>query len=185
MIQIFKQKNDLALPFIQQKINELQTALFFAISNTVLKIPSHIVTAAEADEEGRIWFAIPKPVQSVGEFEKEFPAKLDFFKKGKEFYLKIEGNASIISEPEEIKNAGPIIDKLKQKVKHAQMLFIQVDIKKADYYEAKPNPATFSISNSMQLLFNWLFTLPQGSRQIQLTPIPLYTIHNNGNDQRS
>jgi general stress protein 26 len=185
MIQIFKQKNELPLPFIQQKINELQTALFFAISNTVLKIPSHIVTAAEADEEGRIWFAIPKPVQSVGEFDKEFPAKLDFFKKGKEFYLKIEGNASIISEPEEIKNAGPILEKLQQKLKHAQMLIIQVDIKKADYYEAKPNPAPFRIGNSMQMLFNWLFTLPQGSRQLQLTPIPLFTMRNDANDQRS
>ena len=49
MIQIFRQKNELPLTFIKQKINELQTALFFAISNTVLKIPSHVVMAAEAD----------------------------------------------------------------------------------------------------------------------------------------
>src|ERR1017187_7264969 len=121
MIQIFKQKNELPLPFIQQKINELQTALFFVISNTVLKIPSHIVTAAEADEEGRIWFAIPKPVQSVGEFDKEFPAKLDFFKKGKEFYLKIEGKASIMTDADELKNVVHIVDKLKQKLKFKQI----------------------------------------------------------------
>jgi general stress protein 26 len=173
MIQIFKQKNDLPLPFIQQKINELQTALFSAISNTVLKIPSHVVTAAEADEEGRIWFAVPKPIQSVGEFDKEFPAKLDFFKKGKEFFLKIEGNASIMTEPEEMKNALHIVEKLKQKLKHTQILIIQVEIQKADYYEAKPNLPQSRTSNAKALFYNWLMPARQGPRQLQLATLPL------------
>jgi general stress protein 26 len=179
MIQIFRQKNELPLTFIKQKINELQTALFFAISNTVLKIPSHVVMAAEADEEGRIWFAVPKPSQSVCEFDKKFPAKLDFFKKGKEFFLKIEGNASIMTEPDEIKMGGPIIEQLMLKLKSKQIIIIQIEIQKADYFEAKSNLPKSRTNSAKSQLYNWFTPAKQGPRQLQLLPIPIYRAANN------
>jgi len=176
MMQLFNQKNDLPLSFIQQKIDELQTALFSAISNTVLKIPSHIVTAAEADQQGRIWFAVPKPTQSVEVFDKEFPAKLDFFQKGKEFFLKIEGNASIMTDPKEMEQAGDIVEKLKLKLKHKQILIIQVEIQKANYFEAKPDPYPNRLKNMMAQFYSWFFIpFKEGPRQLQLTPIPMYS----------
>jgi general stress protein 26 len=174
MMQIFKQKKDCPLPFIQQKINELQTALFSAISNTVLKIPSHVITATETDAEGRIWFAVPKPLQSVEEFDKEFPAKLDFFRKGMEFYLKVEGKASIMSSSDELKNAVHIIEKLKEKLNFKQILIIQVQIQKADYFEANPSSNPGSIRNGMAQFYNWFFQpVKEGHRQLQPVRIPL------------
>ena len=60
-------------------------------SNALVSLPTHIVSISEVDEEGNIWFIIPRPTQVVESFSKAMPAKLDFFKKGKEFFLKVSG----------------------------------------------------------------------------------------------
>src|SRR5215467_3919246 len=93
---------NLPLSFIHDKIDELQNALFFSMSESVLKIPSCVVNVIKVDDVGQIWFAIPHPTQHLYQFDSCFAAKLDFFKKGKEFYLKILGKAFIIIDPEEI-----------------------------------------------------------------------------------
>ena len=62
---------------------ELQSALFFTESSSLLRLPTHVISNVSIDEEGHIWMAIPKPAQRIEEFETEIPAKLDFFKKHK------------------------------------------------------------------------------------------------------
>ena len=82
---------------------ELENAFFMSESNALVSLPTHIVRISEVDEEGNIWFIIPKPTQVMESFSKEMPAKLDFFKKGKEFFLKISGVASIVWTATEMK----------------------------------------------------------------------------------
>src|ERR1700704_3579796 len=97
---------DMSISVLREKIKELENALFMSESNALIGLPTHIVRVTEVDEEGNIWFIIPKPTQVVESFSKEMPAKLDFFKKGKEFFLKISGVASIVwsvAEMEETK----------------------------------------------------------------------------------
>src|SRR5450631_3483797 len=86
---------DMSVKFLREKVMELENALFMSESNSLVSLPTHIVRVSEVDEEGNIWFIIPKPTQIVESFSKEMPAKLDFFKKGKDFFLKISGIASI------------------------------------------------------------------------------------------
>ena len=53
-----------------------------------LKIPACVVKVLETDELGQLWFMIPKPPQSIHAFDKTFPVELDFFRKGRDYYLK-------------------------------------------------------------------------------------------------
>src|SRR5258705_3667673 len=94
---------DMSISVLREKIKELENALFMSESNALVSLPTHIVRVTEVDEEGNIWFIIPKPTQVVESFSKEMPAKLDFFKKGKEFFVKVSGIASIIWSAEEMK----------------------------------------------------------------------------------
>src|ERR1700761_6591581 len=61
---------------LQSKIEELQSALFYTESASLIKLPTHVIPDVEIDEQGRIWFAIPRPMQHIDAFEKEVPAKL-------------------------------------------------------------------------------------------------------------
>ena len=75
--------SDTHLPFLQEKISDLRSALFFSLTNSVLKIPTTIVTALRVDEVGQVWFFVNRPMQNIQEFDREFPARLEFFKKRK------------------------------------------------------------------------------------------------------
>src|SRR5438876_11438016 len=89
---------------LKSKIMELQSALFFTESSSLVKLPTHVISEAEVDAEGQIWFVIPKPAQHIEAFDKEIPAKLDYFKKGKEFFVKVKGLACLMTDTAEIEN---------------------------------------------------------------------------------
>ena len=55
--------------FIQSKIEELGSAIFFNQSDAVLKLPTSIVTRLKVDDFGYIWFYVQKPNQQLQEFE--------------------------------------------------------------------------------------------------------------------
>src|SRR6476659_11243868 len=88
--------------FLREKIKNLGSAIFFNQSDAVLKLPTSIVRIINVDEYGYIWFFIQKPPQQLSEFEKEFPVKLDFFRKGLDYSLQVIGNGYIVSDPEEL-----------------------------------------------------------------------------------
>src|SRR5690349_853568 len=90
------------LTFLSEKVQELRSALFFNTSNAVLKLPTCIITTLKVDEAGQIWFLVHRPEQYLHEFDKEFPARLEYFQKGKRFFLHLSGKAYIITDPEEL-----------------------------------------------------------------------------------
>ena len=96
---------EMSLAFLGEKMKELENALFMSESNALVQLPTHIVRITEVDEEGNIWFIIPRPTQVMESFGNEMPAKLDFFKKGKDFYIKIAGKATIVHSAEEMKGS--------------------------------------------------------------------------------
>ena len=59
--------------FLSEKVKDLKTALFYSNSSSVLKLPAGVVTAINVDEVGQIWLLVPRPKQSVKEFERNFP----------------------------------------------------------------------------------------------------------------
>ena len=166
---------DLPFKFLQEKIQELETALFFTLSNAVLKMPTHIVKVVQADESGQIWIVIPRPSQFLEEFESEFPVKLDFFKKGKQFFLKLEGTAFIETNTDEMINFMEKDREIKEIINSKLSVIIRVKIQNADYFEVMEKPSTGWLKNSKTLLYNWFLNPQPQERCSQFIPIPLPT----------
>jgi general stress protein 26 len=143
---------NLPISFLQEKIQELQTALFFDDSESLLKLPTHVIAGTEIDTEGQMWFVIPKPLQQLGAFNQEFHAKLDFFKKGKDFYIKVLGKASIVTDKAEMENFIATSEETAQRVKDGEVVVIKVVANSIDFFEtpARVNSQTWIEKGKIQ-----------------------------------
>jgi hypothetical protein len=130
------------LGFMRERISDIGSALFFSDNNSVLKLPATIVTALEVDELGQVWFFLNRPTQSLREFDHEFPARLDFYRKGKQFFLQAEGRAFMVTDPEEINQLAGLPEEIRRKAMHEQVL-VGFRIVKADYYSTLSDKRTF------------------------------------------
>ncbi len=101
--KIFTQPESLeSAEMIKEQIMTLGSALFFTENESLLKLPVHVINNVQIDEQNRIWFLIQRPTQELTEFDQELPAKLDFFKKGQSFYVKVRGTAMIVDNASKI-----------------------------------------------------------------------------------
>lgn len=156
------------LSFLQEKIHELRSALFFSLSNAVLKMQTTIITALKVDEVGQVWFFVNRPLQHIQEFDKEFPARLEFFKKGKSFYLKIAGKACIVNDPEEVNSLVAMSDDIRQKAM-SEMVLVKVKIQNVEYVDNTPAEG-FPWLQAMKVMFGKLFRTQQAYRPYTLQP---------------
>lgn len=101
--KIFTQPESLeSAEMIKEQIMTLGSALFFTENESLLKLPVHVINNVQIDEQNRIWFLIQRPTQELTEFDQELPAKLDFFRKGESFYVKVRGTAMIVDNAPKI-----------------------------------------------------------------------------------
>ena len=158
----------LPIKFLQEKISELQTALFFTESDSVIKMPTHVISEAEVDNNGDIWFIVPKPSHDINAFDESFAVKLDFFKKGKAFYIKVMGMGSIIADGQGLSK------ELADKMKNNDMVAIKVRVQNADYFENQPKASSNNwLVSGTNHLYNWLFNSQYDYRNPQLVMIPI------------
>src|SRR5258708_34086046 len=115
----------LPLTFIEEKVMDLENALFFSLSDAVLKIPSCVVKVLQTDELGQLWFVIPRPSQLIHAFDKTFPVKLDFFRKGRDYYMKIFGKAFLFNDPEEINTVECLNETIKQQALYSGTMLVK------------------------------------------------------------
>lgn len=155
------------LTFLSEKVQELRSALFFNTSNAVLKLPTCIISTLKVDEAGQIWFFVHRPEQYLHEFDKEFPARLEYFQKGKRFFLHLTGKAFIITDPEELNEIISLEDDAKQKAR-AHMVLIKFKVANADYYEGVV-PGK-SIVQKMRSQLSRLLFREKGFRPYRLEP---------------
>ena len=148
---------ELQTGILKSKIMELQSALFFTESASILKLPTHVISDVEMDEEGQIWFVIPRPMQQIEAFEKEIPAKLDFFKKGKDFFVKITGTAFLIADREEFRNNPSLSEALREKMSDEKLIGVKVTIQKTELVDNSPKPTQNWLQASRSQLSSWFF----------------------------
>jgi general stress protein 26 len=146
---------DIPLAFLSEKIKELENALFMSESNALISLPTHIVRITEVDREGNIWFIIPRPTQVIESFSKEMPAKLDFFKKGKDFFLKISGVATIICSVLEM-NGASLTKQFTDSFEKNNMVAVKVKVESSELVEKTPRPSTNPIYYVGSQVYNWL-----------------------------
>lgn len=159
------------LNILQGKIQELRNALFFSQNNSLLRMATTIVSILRVDELGQIWFFVPRPMQALHEFDREFPVKLEFFRKGKKFFLHIAGKAFIVTDPEEINSL--LFDEIKERVAD-HMVLIKVKMTKADYFESSvATDHTGWWRDLRTQLHAWLFNTRPGYKPYHLeSPLP-------------
>ena len=146
---------DLSIAFLSQKMKELENALFMSESNALVSLPTHIVNISEVDEEGNIWFIIPKPKQVIEAFSKEMPAKLDFFKKGKDFFLKISGVASIAWSVAELK-CPKLASQFSGSFEKDNVVAVKVKVLSSEYVEKSVKPNANPLLYVGSQVYNWL-----------------------------
>jgi len=165
----------LPLSFIQGKIEALQNALFFPISDSLLKMPTCVVHTLRVDDVGQIWFTIPRPTQFIYTFDNAFGAKLDFTKKDKEFYMRVLGKAYIVTDPEEINSISFLTEENQQKIRDNETVLIKVKITHADYFEKKPEGKHQHsiLSNIRTVLYKWYYSAKHAQHQNAFRKFPV------------
>jgi len=148
---------ELQTGILKSKIMELQSALFFTESASILKLPTHVISDVEMDEEGQVWFVIPRPMQQIEAFEKEIPAKLDFFKKGKDFFIKITGTAFLIADSEEVRNNPALSSAMREKMNDEKVIGVKVMVQKTEFVDNTPKPTQNWLQASRSQLSSWFF----------------------------
>ncbi|HEY9363703.1 MAG TPA: hypothetical protein VIQ00_10605 [Chitinophagaceae bacterium] len=147
---------DTHLQFLQQKIMEIKSALFFSMNSAVLKFPTSLITAFKVDDLGCIWFFTNKPQQNIQEFDRTFPARLDFFRKGVDQQLKISGKAYIITDPEELNNLINISDDIKMKAMN-ELILIKVKVVNVECFDIRREPNENWLQGISTKLYRMLF----------------------------
>jgi len=142
------------LNFLQEKIQQIGSAIFFNLSDSVLKLPTSLVSTLKVDDYGYVWFFVKKPKQHLQEFENEFPVRLDFFKKGIDCFLQISGKGWVVKDPEEIMNCRMLLSDASL-LGSSEMVLVKVKMLKAEYYETHSRQQNSWWQNVVGGVFNW------------------------------
>lgn len=143
------------LTFLQEKIQEIGSAIFFNLSNSILKLPTSIVNTLKVDDYGYVWFYVQKPKQDLREFDKEFPVRMDFFRKGMNYFLQVMGKAWVVTDPEEM---FVLPDDLRNQPVDENSVLVKVKMLKAEYHDISVQPRTKNSSwwqSAMNSVYTW------------------------------
>jgi hypothetical protein len=154
------------LHFLQEKIKNLKNALFFSQNTSLLRIATTIVSVLKVDDLGQLWFFVPRPQQALQEFDREFPVKMEFFKKGADFFLHVSGKAYIVNDPEEMNSL--MHDDIRELAGN-HLVLIKVKMLKADYFENPKPAAHFGWWRDLRnQLHAWMYNTRPGYRPYYL-----------------
>ena len=130
---------------IRQKIEGLKTAIMYSTSNDVLKLPTHIVHTLKVDENGYLWFIVPKPTQQIAAFESKFPVELQYFKKGSPDVINVHGAAQIVTDEATIsaidfvseeRKADLLINHIFLNVKMMQVELNELEVERKNFWQS-------------------------------------------------
>ena len=156
------------LCFIKDRIGEIRSAILHCMSDELIKIPSSIITVLRVDENGQLWFFVKRPAQVMFDHEKSFPARLQFYRKGKPFFLHVTGYAGVSDNKEAI-NEFTNLEKETEDIAMQNLMLIKLKMTKAEYYEQKPStPERFIVHRFFQNLYFSLFKPAGHYRPIEL-----------------
>jgi hypothetical protein len=159
--------NQSNLLFLQEKIQDLGTALFFSLHGSLLKMPTSVVRILRVDEFGQVWFLVPRPLQALQEFDQDFPTRLEFFRKGRSFYLHITGRAFIVKDPEQVNSL--MADGILQQ-SGDDLVLIKVKMLKGEYFQSLPDARQNVWRELRTQVSSWLFNTRPGYKPYHVDP---------------
>jgi hypothetical protein len=158
-----------SLSFLQGKIQGIGSALFYSLGTGVLKFPTSIVSTLKVDEAGNIWFFISKPGQKLQEFDWEFPAKMQFYRKGKGYCLQVTGKACVVNDPEEVNGLVSLSEEMKTEA-FKECVLMKVRINNAEYYDFNETLPRNNLMGLLTRIYSWLFHTRRPSTPYVLQP---------------
>ncbi len=144
------------LNFLQEKIQQIGSAIFFNLSDSVLKLPTSLVSTLKVDDYGYVWFLVKKPQQHLQEFENEFPVRLDFFKKGTEYFLQVTGKGVVVNDPEEMNTLK--ISGEWNTLMCEDVVLVKVKMMKAEYFETQTRANISWWQSALNTVTTWFGT---------------------------
>jgi general stress protein 26 len=158
---------DKQLQFLKEKISQVNTAVFYNLTDCVLRIPNGITSEVSVDSVGQVWFFMNRPKQCINEFDKEFFARLSFLQKGKNFFITVEGRAYLVTDPEDINSLQDFSEEQKHKARTHQLL-INLKESQIEYAEKEMQ----SVNTSFHFIWR-KFNRFLSSRQLGYRPYKL------------
>jgi len=121
------------LIFLREKIKQIKIAMFKPEKNDMLQLPNNIISTLKVDDEGYVWFFTSQKGNYAQQPETFF-AYLEYYQKGGDGRLRINGKASIVTDYDEIDFAvKPSVPGM-----YGQILLLKVKIMQAEYIISKP-----------------------------------------------
>lgn len=154
---------DDTLLFLQNKIQEIKFAMFRAEMNTELPLPNNIISTIKTDSDGNIWFFTSCNGAYAQYLEKHFFAYLDYYQKGLDCRLRLNGKASIV---EEGYNANETSTG-SENSSGTDIVLIKFKILHAEYFENKPISVN-SVKDKVKTFFTDIF-IPHSHRVYDFT----------------
>lgn len=144
---------------LTDRINSFQYGLFMNLSNQEFRLPNGIARLIHADEQGNCWLLFHTNLQDAGVFEKEFPARIRLYEKGKEYYIEAGGKAVIQTSPEEW-SACPAISYGMAKALRYHGLIVCLKMNHVTVTSTQKNRFLQQLYNWMEQTTDWFFGEP-------------------------
>jgi hypothetical protein len=93
----------------------------------------------------------------IDAFEKEVLAKLDFFKKGKDFFVKVKGVATLLTDAAMINSYEGVSADMREKMSDEKSIGIMVKIEDTEFVDNTPKPSQNWLQSSRSHLSSWFF----------------------------
>lgn len=154
------------LEFIRARIYDIRTALMYNLSDKLIKTPTSLISVLKVDEKGQIWFLMNRPPQQMEKHEQRFPARLQFYRKGKPFYMQVSGQAAMVEEIAALNHlfSGP---RTVRKVAANNLVVVKLKMNSIEYHEKeKVQKAKHPVGKMLQYLYTSLFVPSQSYQAV-------------------
>ncbi|WP_276483873.1 pyridoxamine 5'-phosphate oxidase family protein [Paraflavitalea pollutisoli] len=119
---------------MRDRILEIGSALFANTGNALFKVPTSIISVLRVDQSGNVWFFLNHPNVYMEETDRSFPARLDFYRKGKPFFLNVSGTAEVITDADMIRE---IAGEKAAGHTSSRVMLVKVQVEHAAYFEQR------------------------------------------------
>lgn len=146
--------SELHVGFVRERVKEIRSALFFHEGGTAFIFTATIISALDLDTEGNICFFITRPDYQMVMEDLHFPGRLDFFRKGKPFFLKVSGMASMITDEQENNNYLRRYG-ISGRKEIVPLLLVKLKVDHVEYYEPHRRFGNWGLMRVLAKLMAW------------------------------
>lgn len=160
------------LSFIRNRIYEIRTALLYSLSDKIIKLPTTLISVLKVDEKGQIWFLMNRPLQMMEKNEQKFPARLNFYRKGKPFYMQISGDADFVENRAALSHLFSIPRTIRKAASH-NLIVVRLKMTNIEYYEQSNSRPMNTARRILQYIYTSVFA-----------PSPYYQVNFDGRAEK-